>query len=83
MKLDITQPREGWSSSASLDGIATLNKKSQWPTLKGRLQHPITTVKEAIEQLQLSVPITPHAKKIWQGFQRRASFHKACRSERH
>lgn len=34
-----------------------------WPTLQGRLSQPITTEKEALEQLEKSVPLSEEGKK--------------------
>jgi hypothetical protein len=41
-----------------------MKKKTKWPTLKGRLSQPLTTRKEAVEQLQkFGMPLTELAKK--------------------
>jgi hypothetical protein len=37
--------------------------KSKWPTLEGRLNNPLTTEKEALLQLQETMPLTDYATK--------------------
>lgn len=35
-----------------------------WPTLDGRLSHPLTSRVEAVRQLQTTTPITPIAQNV-------------------
>jgi hypothetical protein len=42
---------------AHKDGIC------RWPTLEGRLNQPLTSEKEALEQLQKTMPLSEYAKK--------------------
>jgi len=37
--------------------------KSKWPTLEGRLSQPLTTRKEALLQLQKTMPLSEYAQK--------------------
>jgi hypothetical protein len=37
---------------------------SSWPTLEGRLSHPLRSREEAVRQLQTMMPITPLAKHV-------------------
>jgi hypothetical protein len=39
-------------------------KKRPWPTLEGRLSHPLTSRVEAVRQLQITMPITPIAQAV-------------------
>jgi hypothetical protein len=39
-------------------------KKRPWPTLEGRLSHPLTSRVEAVRQLQATMPITPVAQAV-------------------
>lgn len=45
------------------DKQKSLTMESKWPTLEGRLSHPITSELEALEQLAKSVELTELAKK--------------------
>lgn len=38
-------------------------QKIKWPTLEGRLNQPLTTELEALEQLETMVPLSDYAKK--------------------
>lgn len=38
--------------------------KTFWPTLEGRLRHPLTSRVEAIRQLQTMIPISSTAKAV-------------------
>ena len=35
-----------------------------WPTLEGRLQQPLTSVEDALKQLQQTMPLSDYAKQI-------------------
>ena len=37
--------------------------KRTWPTLKGRLNHPLTSRVEALKQLQITMPLSPSAQR--------------------
>jgi Serine/Threonine/Tyrosine Kinase found in polyvalent proteins len=39
------------------------SEKRQWPTLEGRLSQPLTSRVEAVRQLQITMPITPLARR--------------------
>ena len=39
-------------------------EKRTWPTLAGRLNHPLTSRVEAVRQLQTTMPITPVAQAV-------------------
>ena len=42
----------------------TTTEKQAWPTLAGRLRHPLTALEEAVSQLQTTMPITPAAQAV-------------------
>lgn len=42
----------------------------EWPTLAGRLSHPLTSEGEALEQLSKTMELTPLAKKKLEKFRR-------------
>jgi hypothetical protein len=42
----------------------TTNEQRSWPTLQGRLSHPLTSRVEAVRQLQTTTPITPAAQNV-------------------
>jgi hypothetical protein len=46
-------------------------EQKSWPTLQGRLNHPLTSRVEAVRQLQTTTPITPVAQKRVEAEQRR------------
>ena len=37
--------------------------KNNWPTLQGRLNQPLTSELEALEQLEKSIPLSEYGKK--------------------
>jgi hypothetical protein len=40
-----------------------MNTKQKWPTLEGRLNQPLTTELEALEQLETMIPLSDHGKR--------------------
>ena len=47
---------------ASVQRRTTIMKRT-WPTLKGRLNHPLTSRVEALKQLQITMPLSPSAQR--------------------